>query len=186
MASERDARRRACLDKTAAETESLASRGVIMGGNAFSAVLLVKGELSEEERGGGAPFSGADGKALRASLERLGYAPQDWEWLLSIDDAGAPLEAALLREAVCALDPATLVCCDEAATALLREAYADDLALIDALEEALLSPGVVAHVCGMRVLNLGGFAAALATGDARKKQLMWARLKKIPPLGEPF
>ena len=48
----------------------------------------------------------------------------------------------------------------------------------------MLSPGAVAHVCGMRVLNLGGFAAALA--DAHEKQVMWARLKQIPPLGEPF
>lgn len=155
-----------------------------MGGNAFSAVLLVKGELSDAEKGGEPPFSGADGRALRASLERLGYAPEDWEWLLAVDEGGEPLEASLMREAVCALDPATLVCCDEAAAALVREAYADDLALIESLEEALLAPGVVAHVCGMRVLNLGGFAAAL--GDPREKQVMWARLKRIPPLGEPF
>ena len=44
--------------------------------------------------------------------------------------------------------------------------------------------GNVVHLLGMRVLNLGGFAAAL--GDAHEKQVMWARLKKIPPLGEPF
>ena len=37
---------------------------------------------------------------------------------------------------------------------------------------------------GVRVLALGGFADAL--GDQRQKQLMWARLKQIPPLGEPF
>lgn len=184
MASERDARRRACVDKTAAETDSLAARGVLMGGNAFSAVLLVKGELTEAERGGEPAFSGADGRALRASLERLGYAPEDWEWLLAVDSAGEPLDAGLMREAVCALDPATLVCCDEAAVALLREAYADDLASIGSLEEAMLVPGVVTHVCGMRVLNLGGFADALS--DAHEKQVMWARLKRIPPLGEPF
>lgn len=184
MASERDARRRACLEKASAEAGSLAARGVLMGGNAFSAVLLVKGEPSEAEKGGEAPFSGADGRALRASLERLGYAPEDWEWLLTVDGGGEPLDSALLREAVCALDPATLACCDEAAAALLREAYADDLAQIDSLDEALLAPGVVAHVCGMRVLNLGGFAAALA--DPHEKQVMWARLKRIPPLGEPF
>ena len=40
MASERDARRRAYLDKTAAETDALEARGVMMGGNAFSPVLL--------------------------------------------------------------------------------------------------------------------------------------------------
>lgn len=184
MASERDARRRACVDKTAAELDSLAARGARMGGNAFSAVLLVKGELSDAEKGSGPAFSGADGTALRASLERLGYAPEDWAWLLAVDAAGAPLDAALLCEAVTALDPATLLCCDEPAAALLREAYADDLAAIESLDEAMLSPGAVARVRGMRVLNLGGFAAALA--DPHEKQVMWARLKQIPPLGEPF
>ena len=184
MASERDARRRAYLDKAASEVDSLADHGVIAGGNAFSTVLLAKGELSEAEKNGDAPFSGADGTALKASLKALGYAPEEWEWLLTVDASGAPLEPALLREAVCALDPATLVCCDDAATALVRDAYADDLALLERLEEAMLLPGEVARVCGMRVLSLGGFAAAL--GDAHEKQVMWARLKKIPPLGEPF
>lgn len=184
MASEREARRRAYLDKTAAETDGLAARGAIFGGNAFSEVLLVKGELSEAEKGGEPPLSGADGKALRASLDRLGYAPEDWEWALTVDADGEPLDASLLRETVCALDPATLVCCDEAAANLAREAYADELALLDRLEEAMLLPGEIAQILGMRVLNLGGFEAAL--GDAHEKQVMWARLKKIAPLGEPF
>ena len=184
MASEREARRRAYLDKTAAETDGLAARGAIFGGNAFSEVLLVKGELSEAEKGGEPPLSGADGKALRASLDRLGYAPEDWEWALTVDADGEPLDASLFRETVCALDPATLVCCDESAANLAREAYADELALLDRLEEAMLLPGEIAQILGMRVLNLGGFEAAL--GDAHEKQVMWARLKKIAPLGEPF
>lgn len=187
MASERDARRRAYVDKATAELEALAARGVRMGGNAFSSVLLAKGELSDAEKNAGPDtpgFDGEDGRALRASLARLGYAPEDWATLLTVGDDGAPLAPEVLREAVTALDPATLVCCDEASAAAVREAYADDLAAVERLEEALLTPGVVAHVCGMRVLNLGGFAAALA--DAHAKQVMWARLKQIPPLGEPF
>ena len=88
MASERDARRRACVDKATAEIDSLVARGALMGGNAFSAVLLVKGDLSDAEKDGAPAFSGADGKALRASLERLGYAPEDWEWLLAVDADG--------------------------------------------------------------------------------------------------
>ncbi|WP_346697319.1 hypothetical protein [Thermophilibacter mediterraneus] len=184
MASEREARRRACLDKAAAEVDGLVARGVVMGGNAFSAVLLVKGELAEGETGGEGAFSGADGTALRASLAKLGYAPEDWEWLLSVDAGGEPLDAGLLREAVCALDPATVIACDEAAASALREAYADELAALDALEEAMLVPGALARVLGMRVMNLGGFAVAL--GDPHEKQVMWARLKRLPPLGEPI
>ena len=157
MASERDARRRAYLDKAAAEIDALVARGVVMGGNAFSTVLLVKGEPSEAEQAGAEPLSGADGKPLPADVFRL---------------------------AVCTLDPATLVCCDEAAATAVREAYAEELASIESLEEALLVPGAVSRVLGMRVLNLGGFEAALA--DPHEKQVMWARLKLIPPLGEPF
>ena len=51
-------------------------------------------------------------------------------------------------------------------------------------DAAMLAPGAVARVRGMRVINLGGFSDALA--DPHEKQVMWARLKKIPPLGEPF
>ncbi|QOY60592.1 hypothetical protein [Thermophilibacter immobilis] len=184
MASARDARRRAYLDKAAAEVDELVARGVRMGGNAFSPILLAKGELTVKERDGAEPFSCADGAALKASLKALGYAPEEWETLLSVNVDGAPLGAALMREAVCTLDPATLVCCDEAAADAVREAFADDLASIETLEEAMLVPGAVAQVCGMRVLNLGGFAEAL--GDAHEKQVMWARLKRVPPLGEPF
>lgn len=184
MASGRDARRRACVDKADAELDALAARDVRMGGNAFSEVLLIKGELNEAERAGGEPLTGADGSALRASLAALGYAPEDWEWLLAVGASGEPLDGPILREAICALDPATLVCCDEAAAAVVREAYADDLVVLPVLEEAMLAPGYVVRVCGLRVLNLGGFEAAL--GDPRQKQLMWARLKQVPPLGEPY
>ena len=48
----------------------------------------------------------------------------------------------------------------------------------------MLEPGYVVQLCGMRVLNLGGFAAALS--DPRAKQQMWARLKRAAPLSEPY
>ena len=184
MPSTRGAVRDACIAKTTAELAGLAERGVRSGGNAFSSILVCKGELTPEEAGGAEPFSGADGHALQASIKALGYAPEEWEWLLTCADSGAPLEPTLVREAVAALDPATLVCCDEAAADAVRNAFVDDLAIIESFEEAALVPGYVARVCGMRVMNLGGFAAALA--DPKAKQLMWARLKRLPPLGEPY
>ena len=66
----------------------------------------------------------------------------------------------------------------------MREAFADELVTIEELPAAMLEPGYIATVRGIRVMALGGFAAALASPQA--KQLMWARLKQLPPLGEPF
>ncbi|MDO4536624.1 MAG: hypothetical protein Q4B54_00535 [Coriobacteriales bacterium] len=162
----------------------MSQRGAQLSGNAFSSVMFVKGEQGPAEKAGGALLSGPDGKALRAALLALKYSPQDWVALATWDDAGAPLSAELLRLAVMTLDPATLIACDEAAAQALRDAFAHDLCELELLEDALLEPGRVVKVAGMRVLNLGGFEQALASD--RAKQLMWARLKQIPPLGEPY
>jgi hypothetical protein len=67
---------------------------------------------------------------------------------------------------------------------VIRNAYAENLCELANLDDALLSPGRVVQVAGMRVLNLGGFEAALAS--SRQKQVVWAYLKRIPPLGEPY
>ena len=184
MDSARMTRRERVVAKARTELGGLAERGVVMTGNAFSQVLLVKGEPGEEEHGDMGLFTGPDGVALRKALQALGYEPQDWAGLAVWDDAGRPLSPELLREAICALDPATLIVCDPAATNAIRESYAEDLALLERFDEAMLADGVVATVAGMRVMSLGGFAAALS--DAREKQVMWARLKQLPPLGEPY
>lgn len=184
MAHGREERKKRAVNKARAELGSLAERGVSMSGNAFSPVLLLKGDPSDEERAGAAPLAGADGAALRSALQALGYAPEDWAGLATWCDDGSSLNPELLREAVAALDPSTLIACDDAAAALVREAFADDLVILERLEEAMLAPGTCARVAGMRVMNLGGFAAAL--GDAKQKQVMWARLKQLPPLGEPY
>ena len=157
-----------------------------MVGNAFSSVLLLKGEPAEHERAGGRLLSGEDGDALRAALQALGYAPEDWAGLATWDEGGAPLPEDLLREAICVLDPATLIVCDHAAADRIRETYASELELLDAKagERPMLADGEPTVVAGMRTLSLGGFAAALAS--KHEKQVMWYRLKKLPPLGEPY
>ncbi len=180
----RDSVRQAYVDKARFELGSLAARGAVMVGNAFSSVLLLKGEPSAAERDGAPPLSGPDGTALRASLRALGYAPEDWAALSTCADDGRPLPADLVGEAIAALDPATLVACDEGAARALREAYADDLSAIDDFDQAMLVPGTIACLRGMRVLNLGGFEAALS--DPAQKQVMWSYLKRLAPLGEPY
>lgn len=184
MARGRDGRARAAAAKVRTELQGLSARGVLMEGNATSSVLLVKGEPGEAEIAGNSTLSGADGTALKAALLALGYAPEEWLALAGWLADGSPLVGTLARETIATLDPSTLVACDEAAANLVREAYAEDLSSLEDLDDALLVPGHVAHACGMRVLNLGGFEAALAS--PREKQVMWSRLKRIPPLGEPY
>ena len=179
MATSREERKRAYLDKASAELGRLDGRGVRAGGNAFSELLFLRGSSAGE-----GVFEEAEGKALRASLERLGYPPECWMWLLTCDDDGVALEGALLRESLAALDAATVVAVDEVSADALRNAYANELAELGAIEQAMLVPGVVAHVLGMRVMALGNFAAAL--NSSHDKQVMWARLKLLAPLGEPF
>jgi hypothetical protein len=185
------ARAQAFVEKSRAELEALAREGLVMAGNAFSSVLFLKCErpaAAPTPAGAPAPaalpLSGEDGRALRASLTALGYAPEDWVALSTLSDAGAPLEPMQLRRAVCALDPQTVVACDAPSAQLLREAYAQELPDLQDLCQAMLDEGEVAQVLGMRLMNLGDFAAALS--DSRQKQVMWARLKKLRPLGEPY
>ena len=119
-----------------------------------------------------------------AALAALGYAPEDWAGLASCRVDGTPLEPRLLREAVTGLDPATVVVLDDDAANAFREAYADELAALPSFDEAMLTEGLVSHVLGMRVLNVGNFEDSLAS-DA-EKQRSWAYLKRIPPMGEPY
>lgn len=194
------------LDKARAELGDLAEAGVVMAGNAFSQVLLLKGEPEEGASDGGAAanadpidaptspdastggasalLSGPDGKALRAALGALGYAPEDWVGLSTRDADGYPLVPGTLRLAIVTLDPSTVIALDEPAAVALREAFADELVELQSLEAATLQAGFVVQLLGMRVMALGGFEESLSNPKA--KQLMWARLKQLPPLGEPY
>lgn len=177
------------------ELKGLEVRGVRMAGNAFSPVVLVKGELNDAERSGDPLLSGADGTALRAALGAIGWEPRDLCVLAAVagsgDEAvaggltaGEPLPVDLFREALEALDPEAVILLDDAAADLLRETYADALAIVEDFDTAMLKPGLIAPVLGRRVLALDGFEAALS--QPAEKQRMWAYLKQMPPLGAPY
>ncbi len=177
------------------ELDGLTKRGVRMVGNAFSPIVLVKGELNDAERAGGDLLSGADGTALRAALGAIGWQPQDLCVLSSVAGTGdedvtdgiplgEPLPVPLFREALEALDPEAVILLDDSAADLMRETYADALSIIDDFDTAMLKPGLVASVLGRRVLALDGFEAALS--QPAEKQRMWAYLKQMPPLGAPY
>lgn len=177
------------------ELACLQARGVRIAGNAFSPIVLVKGNLNASEREGEELLAGADGRALRSALSAIGWEPEDFCALAAVHgpgdpgvvDApapGSPLSCELFREALEALDPEAVVLLDEAAADLMRETYVDALSIIEDFDTAMLKPGLVASVLGRRTLALGGFEAALA--DARAKQQVWAYLKQLPPLGAPY
>lgn len=184
-------RKRAFTEAARQELDALAGRGVRMDGNGFSPIVLVKGELNEAERAGGALLAGADGTALRSALSAIGYAPEDFCVLSAVlgegDTSCAPgslLSPELFREALEALDPEAVLLLDNTAADVMRETYADALAAIESFESAMLTPGLVVRVLGRRVLALDGFERALA--EPREKQRMWAYIKQLPPAGAPY
>lgn len=134
-----------------------------------------------------APDAGDGAAAASAGVSATGAAPTED----AVSAAGAaptggivPLDVDTFREAVEAVDPEAVVLLDDAAADAMREAYADALAIIDDFDTAMLSPGLVASVAGRRVLAVGGFEAALS--DPHKKQVAWAYLKQLAPLGAPY
>ena len=185
MPSAKNTCKTAYINKISHEIEALVSHGVYVRGNASSSILLIKGQLNEAELAGGLLLDGEDGKALRAALGALGYPPEDGAYLSAqLADHTSSLPAELLVEAITVLSPLTVVLLDDAAADVFREAYAADLALCENFDEALLTPGLVVYVAGLRVLALGQFEHGLA--ESATKQKMWAWLKQIPPLSDPF
>lgn len=185
-------RKQALAEAAIEQMRALEARGVRVSGSGFSPIVLVKGELNEAEIGGDPVLSGADGDALRSALTAIGWAPEDFCGLSCVlgpgdgtgAHAGEAMSPELFREALEALDPEAVVLLDGAAADLMREAYADALAAVDDFNAAPLTPGIVVSVLARRALALGGFEAALA--DAHKKQVAWAYLKQLAPLGAPY
>lgn len=180
-------RKEAFVEAAEEELGSLEARGVLMAGNAFSPIAMVKGDLNDAELGGAELLSGADGRALRSALDAIGYAPEDFCALSSAsvrDGAAAPLAPELFREALEALDPEAVLVLDEAAADVVREAYADALVAIEDFDTAMLAPGLVAPVLGRRLMVLDGFEAALS--DPARKRRMWGYIKRIGPAGAPY
>ena len=134
------------------ELGSLQARGVRIAGNAFSPVVLVKGELNADELAGESLLSGADGTALRAALSAIGWEPQDFCALATVFGTGEPgivdgpvpgdaVPAELFREALEALDPEAIVLLDDAAADAMREATRTPLRLSRTLTRLCSSPG---------------------------------------------
>lgn len=159
-------------ERAACELERFSGR---WSGNLLARLLLLKGEPGPAERAGGAVLSGADGDAVRKSLERLGFAPDD---LLAIDvsrRSGFEPTAADVRRAVLAVDPLVAVALDRAAARLVERAFKLD-------EE--LEPGRAVQALGYRLVAVDGFEKLIATDDGKK--LAWHQLRAAVRPGEPW
>ena len=169
-----------CAQRLRDEIAALGNAGFSLSGNACATVCLVKGELDTRELAGAPLLSGADGDALRAALDRLGYPADSWAGISSCvrapDGSWKPASPADLAWAVEVCEPSVVIALDGAAGLALRKAWG--------LDDAGVCVGEVTRVHGRRYLELGGFASALA--DAAAKRVMWERLKLVPPLGMPY
>lgn len=174
-------RKQAYLEKTTAEIRALEAQGILMGGNAFSQVVVVKGDAEPEGR---APLTGPDATALKASFKVLGYAPEDWCFVLAYKADGSPLSAQEMRMALTTLNPARVVICDEAAAEVVRNAYADELSARQDMQEALLAPGTLVTLLGVLFMNLGGFEQMLESPQT--KRIAWDYLQKVPAPKKPY
>lgn len=161
------------------ELADLKSTGVSFSGTIPSPLCVVKGTPNAAELSGAEPLSGPDGEALLKSFDALGYLPNSACALLTVHVSAAhtscPLPPELVRLALEVLDSPTLVLADKAAAHAVQEAYG--------LTEPL-ADGDLVHVQGRRVLCLGGFEDSL--DDPQQKQVMWARLKRLPPEQAPY
>lgn len=176
--------RAAYLTMVESETNKLHAEGVQLDGHAFSPLLILKGKLTDAEKNGGELLGGPDGKALHAALDALHYAPEDWCVATTLTSNELPLGNELFRTMIASLQPNTLLICDEEAAKVVRAAYSKELQTLKNSDAVSLKPGLLVEIMGMRILNLGGFADALV--DQQQKQIMWSRLKQIPPLSAPY
>ena len=182
MVPEQNTVKEAYFNKENSQFQQLLDKGLVMSGNAGSSVCILKGQLTQKDKT--ALLSGRDGDALRAALKALGYEPYDWVAFATSYISDADIPYALLRQAVSACSPAVVILCDGQAVNVFRDAWADELSALPELDDALMAPGKVVRLLGMRVLNLNGFESSLQ--NPAEKQEKWAWLKQIPCQTKPY
>ena len=165
-------------------------------GQVAAEVLLVKGIPGPAELAGGGVFSGPDGPALSAILERLGWGSANWLGVLLGWEDRPDLSAYDLRLIIEIDDPLLVIATDVAACRLLLAAMTLPAAAeADWLYEnesasapiASVSPpispptawqvGSEIQLLGRRFFALEGFEASLT--DTHAKQQVWMQLKQI-------
>ncbi len=173
------------MSKMKEQVQILLDQGLLATGNSLGSVLILKGDLTFADIHSGL-LSGNDGVAFKNALthEKLGYSPDAWCAIGTKTADGKEFYPIQLREAIIALDAQTIIICDQPAQDAFRNAFADELADLPNLLDALLAPGQVVNVLGMRVLYLDGFEKCLTSEDQKRQRWEW--LKLIPALKQPL
>ncbi len=185
MQTTRDRYKVIYMDKVKDQIQTLLDKGLIATGNSLGSLLILKGDLTFKDLNSGL-LSGADGDAFKAALThpKMGYAPDDWSAFATRTADGEDFDSRELRDAIIAADVQTVIISDSTAQTAFRNAFADELADLPDLLDALLAPGQVVKVQGMRVLNLDGFEKSL--GSKEQKTQRWKWLLEVPALREPL
>jgi hypothetical protein len=134
-------------------------------------VMAVKGLRGVAEDAGGAPLSGADGKALASAFAALGWVQDAWCGLVLSPAEGPFLAGERLALCVELIDPRTIVALDDAARTAFEAAWGV------LLPSAASGPQTATDARGRLFVSVDGFESALAS--ERRKQLVWAQLKQL-------
>ncbi len=185
METTRDRHKVIYMDKIKDQIKVLLDQGLIATGNSLGTVLILKGDLTMKDLNSGL-LTGADGEAFKAALThpRMGYAPDCWSAFATRTKDGSEFDSSQLRDAIIAADVQTVIICDAPAQEAFRNAFANELADLPDLLDALLAPGQVVKVLGMRVLYLDGFEKSLSFKEQKAQRWKW--LLQIPELKEPL
>jgi len=168
---------RLCRDKALAEIalaeQLLPGDRVVRGaGDELADVLLLKGEPGPDDLAALRALAGADGVAAGRALDALGLSAARFAVCTRVGDAGAPVRTERLRLITEAVDPRLVVALDPVAGTDFADAY------------GVVAPacGVLARVCGRRMLIVDGLEASLA--DEALKRRVWRQLRALNPAAD--
>lgn len=194
----------ALIAKSNAEFKRLEQKGFCMSGNGFGEIVALTSVITANQGTRKTLLSTTAQDALEKALVRLGYPPHCWATVgipcpvhtTSQSNATHAATSALqasqssqilhktdeelystIRETCAVFSAHTILLCTKEATEMMRGVYAVELAALTNINVALLAPGTLASVCGMRVLNVGDLEDAFTS--TTKKQRLWSWLKHL-------
>lgn len=153
------------MDKTTQELTCLLDDNVLIDGNPYASIVVVKQLLDKDCRTSDTFLHKDDGQALRRACVALGFAPNDF---CGISTALCKHPQKNLRLSLTVLDTLYVILCDEQAQADYEAEF---------LNNYHLKIGCLEHLPTHVVLALGNFSQALKSTST--KQAAWRALKSL-------